>query len=774
MKKNLASLLSSPTWSGVALLIVVLLAGCGDTVENTMINQTGMEVVASIDDLPKCSSDNEGDQAYVKGESFSRICDGADWVALTGSASEFSCKTEELKDKSGLVIVCNGDSIGVVMNGEKGEAGEDGKDGKDAVVSNDTLKNDSESVEFLLDSIVGYVQKGPFFAGAAVSLEELDSVQAFSQTGMSYQDVVRDNTGYYKIRNVTLASPYLALVATGFYYNEVTNSKSSAAITLKGLIDVRNHTSANINLATHLEFYRARYLVTQKKLTLEQAKTRAQKEIFQQIGIDATDFPNSEDLNILGPNNEDKALLTLSVMLLGAHDSVDYSALLTAIAMDLEEDGAWNDSTTRIMVADWCAFADSADLFTAIHNNMASIGYSGAMPNLEKNMHDFWTKEYGLGSCVHGNVGTVRAATSGKTAGTKTRYICKENGIDDFSWEIATDFEKDTYGWEKGSVGEVRSGQVTGKKYKYARNRWIEESEWTCYENSKRKEVTLDGTLILTCEGDEWVSSAYPYLCEIGSSAEIGGKYYGCVGSCENGDCSIQWIEIPERIFLNTADSACTKDGKIISGSKDTSSYFICKANLWRVAEPIEFDGNKICVYENIGQISGYRGEFYTCTAEGWKKVVEGAVGYMDDADGRRYKTVVLMGQQWMAENLNYKMDGSYCYNDDEDFCRNYGRLYTWDAAMEACPDGWHLPLSDISVATMQKILSKTDFGIRTVGYRDVDGSYKSIVDRVFFWGAKDSNDNANRLICSEQNGCSLDWADKKMAFSVRCLQDNE
>jgi len=46
----------------------------------------------------------------------------------------------------------------------------------------------------------------------------------------------------------------------------------------------------------------------------------------------------------------------------------------------------------------------------------------------------------------------------------------------------------------------------------------------------------------------------------------------------------------------------------------------------------------------------------------------------------------------WMAENLNYKIDGSWCYDNDEANGKKYGRLYTWDAAKIACPIGWHLP----------------------------------------------------------------------------------
>jgi uncharacterized protein (TIGR02145 family) len=67
------------------------------------------------------------------------------------------------------------------------------------------------------------------------------------------------------------------------------------------------------------------------------------------------------------------------------------------------------------------------------------------------------------------------------------------------------------------------------------------------------------------------------------------------------------------------------------------------------------------------------------------------SLAFTDSRDCRKYRAVKIGRDIWMAQNLNYETDNSWCLGDDKSNCVKFGRLYDWDAAQAACPAGWHL-----------------------------------------------------------------------------------
>ena len=499
---------------GTAFSLAGLIA-CGDDV--TQINQTGRDVVSSVEDLPKCTSDNEGEQIIVKDDGTIRYCSDGKWYATMGSAGagaadtifvskkdtvfvggDFACTTEKLKDDSGIKIICNGDSIGVVLNGvdgAKGETGEKGEQGdagegcsmtsavgklsitcagktvEMSLDENGAISGvqesilDSEQVAVSLDSVKGASQKGPFLSGSKVLVKELRDGRSLTQTGNNFDGKILNDKGEFRITARMLVSQYVMLEANGYYRNEVTGENSNSPLTLFGITDVTGRDIVNINLLTHLEYERVYYLVTKEGYTVKKAKKKAQQEIFDILHIDNSNFSNSEDLSIAGSSDEDGALLAFSILFQGDRSVSQLTELLTRVSTAMEKEGKWEDAASKAEIADWAMAADTSDRLADIRGKVDAWKLGSMVPKFEPYIRNFWRVEHGLGLCGDSvKVGTVVKPARGKTE-ANIRFICAETDDGDIRWRIATDIEKDTYGWKDSTDGALKNGAVTKSVY---------------------------------------------------------------------------------------------------------------------------------------------------------------------------------------------------------------------------------------------------------------------------------------------------------------------
>jgi len=125
-------------------------------------------------------------------------------------------------------------------------------------------------------------------------------------------------------------------------------------------------------------------------------------------------------------------------------------------------------------------------------------------------------------------------------------------------------------------------------------------------------------------------------------------------------------------------------------GRGGSSSYESFSMNLRYFDDLAKLDGEYMVRWQSVRCVQHTPVFFDSSLKKSAALVIKNSV--TDSRDGRTYKTVKIGNQTWMAENMNFETEGSYCGEDGADSCAKYGRFYTWKAAMYACPAGWRLP----------------------------------------------------------------------------------
>ena len=167
-----------------------------------------------------------------------------------------------------------------------------------------------------------------------------------------------------------------------------------------------------------------------------------------------------------------------------------------------------------------------------------------------------------------------------------------------------------------------------------------------------------------------------------------------------------------------------------------------------------------------------------------------------DPRDGKKYKTVKIGEQTWMAENLNFNASGSVCYDNEPANCEKYGRLYNWNVAMSACPSGWHLP-NDAEWNALERAVggssvagthlkakngwNQNGYGLDTYGFAALPGGYGYsngnfgyVGDIGFWWSATEFYAYGAwvRSMDYDFEYVLRDGINKSALLSARCVQD--
>ncbi|MCL2206675.1 MAG: hypothetical protein FWB90_01095 [Fibromonadales bacterium] len=161
----------------------------------------------------------------------------------------------------------------------------------------------------------------------------------------------------------------------------------------------------------------------------------------------------------------------------------------------------------------------------------------------------------------------------------------------------------------------------------------------------------------------------------------------------------------------------------------------------------------------------------------------------VDGRDNQKYKAVRIGDHVWMARNLNYNsgiFNSSWC-ND----CKVYGRLYDWDTAKKACPEGWHLPsrkewndlIKTVSFASRLRSArwnngaDDFEFDALPGGYLFSSGlmgtDYINVGANGYWWtSTEDVDGNAFVKYMGSDYDEVPEWSQRKSrGFSVRCVK---
>lgn len=194
-------------------------------------------------------------------------------------------------------------------------------------------------------NVMGKVEKGPMIRGSHVDMRTLD--EYMTPTGSFYSATIDNNLGDFNYGALKINSPYAQLTADGYFFNEIDGELSEGTIKLDAIVDLKDNSTINVNVLTHLKSKRIHHLITTKGMTFKEANAQAQKELLTQFGLQQYASKDASQFSLTSGDDASSALIAISSLVLTDRSDAEIVEYLSILSNEFGKEGAFSQETKK-------------------------------------------------------------------------------------------------------------------------------------------------------------------------------------------------------------------------------------------------------------------------------------------------------------------------------------------------------------------------------------------------------------------------------------------
>lgn len=192
---------------------------------------------------------------------------------------------------------------------------------------------------------MGKVEKGPMIRVSHVDMRTLD--EYMTPTGSFYSTTIDNNLGDFNYGALKINSPYAQLTADGYFFNEIDGELSEGTIKLDAIVDLKDNSTINVNVLTHLKSKRIHHLITTKGMTFKEANAQAQKELLTQFGLQQYASKDASQFSLTSGDDASGALIAISSLVLTDRSDAEIVEYLSILSNEFGKEGAFSQETKK-------------------------------------------------------------------------------------------------------------------------------------------------------------------------------------------------------------------------------------------------------------------------------------------------------------------------------------------------------------------------------------------------------------------------------------------